>query len=68
MIILCIFCIITAREAFPEIDHEIIDELYAQSNRNMAVLYEMLIAMANPEAEANPDVIRAAQAAQQAAE
>ena len=59
-------CSITeAQEAFPDTELAIIKELYIQSGKNKAVLFEMLFNMANPEA-ANPEDIQNAMAPQDA--
>ena len=56
------YSIIEAKEAFPEVDQVIIEELYIQANRNKLLLFEMLLQMANPE-EGDGEMIQAAMSA-----
>ena len=52
------------KEAFQELDVEVIMELYQQANRNKQVLFEMCLQMQDPE-NADPNNLREAMQADQ---
>ena len=56
---LCCFSVLEVKEAFNDIDVEIIMDLYEQSNRNKQVLFEMCFNLANPD-QADPEALREA--------
>ena len=56
------YSVIEIKEAFAEMDVEVIMELYQQANRNKQLCFELCLQMADPESQADPNVREALQA------
>lgn len=53
--------ILEAKEAFKDIEIDVIKDLYVQSGKNKQVLFEVLLGMSDPDAQAQEPVLPAAQ-------